>query len=99
MLHCLESGKIVFKRHVIFSQLPSAAVLVPEIAPAATMNELHALLDDALVAEGVEYARSDDSLSLTDDDEADILADELVDVIPADGFSLESMRLVRISPT
>jgi hypothetical protein len=91
VLHCLESGKIVFKRHVIFPQLPSAAVLVPEIAPAATMNELQALLDDALVAEEVEYARSDDSLSLTEDDDAGIPADELVEVLPADGLSLESL--------
>jgi hypothetical protein len=87
--HCLESGKLVFKCHVVFTQLPSAAVLVPAAAPAATLHELQALLDDALVAEGVEYARSDDSLSVSADDDADLPADELVEVIPADGLELE----------
>jgi hypothetical protein len=54
-------------RHVIFNQLLSAAVFVPAAEPAATTNELQQLMDDALVAEGVDYVRSDNSLSLTED--------------------------------
>ena len=76
----------------MFTQLPSVAVLVPAVAPASTLNELQELLDDALVAEGYVYARSDDSLSLTDDDDADVPAEELVDVIYADGFSPVPLR-------
>ena len=68
-------------------------MLVPEVAPAATANELQQLelMDDALVAEGVEYALSDDSLSLTEEDDDDVPVDELVGIIPAEGYTAEPL--------
>jgi hypothetical protein len=60
-LHCLESKRLVFKRHVRFTHLPPSVALVPALEPAATLNELQELQEDALACEPFDYVRSDDS--------------------------------------
>ncbi len=43
--------------------------------------------DARRLTEGIDYARSDDSLPLTDDDDADVELDELVEFITAEGYT------------
>ena len=81
-LHCLETRRVVFKRHVVFNNLPPVVPLTPVLTRAASPDELQNLMDDALADDGVDYARSDDSSADTDSriDSADDDEDERVEL-------------------
>jgi hypothetical protein len=84
-LHCLETNRLVFKRHVRCTHLPPTVALVPSLEPPATLNELQELQEDALAGEPFDYVRSDDSdvdVGGESDDDSDSVDEQHVSFAP-----------------